>query len=92
MKPNVLVSGDDEMLNFYYKKQWVSVKLSDIKKINYRTTTFLQIHVRSGEIILTTVDKRYVIYDIENVAEATFEIKKKLKTNEEDDFYERNKI
>lgn len=52
----------------------------------------MQIHVRSGEIILTTVDKRYVIYDIENVAEATFEIKKELKTNEEDDFYERNKI
>ena len=91
-KPNVLVSRDGEMLNFYYKKQWVSVKLSDTKKINYRTTTFLQIHVRSGEIILTTVDKRYVIYDIENVAEATFEIKKELKTNEEDDFYERNKI
>lgn len=82
-KPNVLVSRDGEMLNFYYKKRWVSVKFSDIKKINYRTTTFLQIHVKSGEIILTTVDKRYVIYDIENVAEATFEIKKMLNLSDE---------
>lgn len=85
MKPNVIVTGDDETLNFYYKKQWVSVKFSDIKKINYRTTTFLQIHVRSGEIILTTVDKRYVIYDIENVAEATFEIRKMLNLPDEKD-------
>lgn len=77
-KPDVLVSRDGEMLNFYYRRQWVSVRLSDIKKIRYRTSTFFDIHVRSGVMILSTTDKLYIIHDIENVAEATFEIRKML--------------
>lgn len=79
LKPSVLINSDGEVLNFYYQKQWMSIKLSLIRKVKYKLSSFFGGTFKSGDIILIADGKQYAVYDIRCVDIAVDEIKKLLK-------------
>lgn len=93
LKPSVLINSDSEVLNFYCQKQWMSIKLSSIRKIKYKLSSFLGGTFKSGDIILITDGKQYIVYDIRCVDIAVDEIKKLLEMyGNTADFFEKQAI
>lgn len=60
----------------------MSIKLSSIRKVKYKLSSFLDGTFKSGDIILITDGKQYIVYDIRCVDIAVDEIKKLLKMYE----------
>ena len=75
-KPNCLIKLSDGSLWIYTKGKWNKIDAADMITVNYRKTLSGRIVVKSGTLKITTKDTSYSLYNVKNVEEVAFMLRK----------------